>query len=69
MRKLIIEEWISIDGFAEDSNGNLDFFPHTEENRYADEVQLRFLETIDTILLGRKTYELFVDYWPTATTD
>jgi hypothetical protein len=24
---------------------------------------------VDTILLGRKTYELFVDYWPTATTD
>ena len=24
---------------------------------------------MDTILLGRKTYELFVDYWPTASTD
>jgi dihydrofolate reductase len=24
---------------------------------------------VDTILLGRKTYELFVDYWPTASTD
>lgn len=41
----------------------------SEENRYADEQQLKFLDNIDTILLGRKTYELFVDYWPTATTD
>jgi dihydrofolate reductase len=28
-----------------------------------------YLETIDTVLLGRKTYELFVDFWPGATTD
>jgi dihydrofolate reductase len=27
------------------------------------------LETIDTILLGRVTYELFVGFWPTATTE
>ena len=30
---------------------------------------MAFLDTVDTILLGRKTYELFVDYWPTATKD
>ena len=69
MRKLIVEEWISLDGYAADSNGNLDFFPTSDENRYADEQQLKFLDTVDTILLGRKTYELFVDFWPTATTD
>lgn len=66
MRKLIVEEWISLDGFAEDQNGKLDYFPSATENRYADERQLKFLETIDTILFGRKTYELFVEYWPTA---
>lgn len=68
MRKLVLEEWITLDGYAEDGNGKLDYFPSAEENRYADEQQLKFLDTIDTILLGRKTYELFVDYWPTATT-
>lgn len=26
------------------------------------------METIDTILLSRKTYELFVEFWPDATT-
>lgn len=69
MRKLIVEEWLSLDGYAEDKNGKLDFFPSTEANKYSDQDQLRFLETIDTILLGRKTYELFVEFWPTATTD
>jgi len=68
MRKLILEEWVSLDGFAADKNGQLDFFPSTEKNKYSDEDQLKFMEGIDTILLGRITYQLFVDFWPTAST-
>jgi dihydrofolate reductase len=69
MRKLILGEWISLDGYAADSNGKLDFFPWSKDNRYSDLDQLKFMESIDTILLGRRTYELFVDFWPEATTD
>ena len=71
MRKLILEEWVSLDGYVADKNGQLDFFTNLtpEQNKYSDADQLKFLETIDTILLGRKTYELFVDFWPGATTD
>jgi len=71
MRKLILEEWVSLDGYVADKNGKLDFFTNLtpEQNKYSDADQLKFLETIDTILLGRKTYELFVEFWPTATTD
>lgn|SRR5687768_9615903 len=71
MRKLILEEWISLDGYVTDKNGQLDFFTNLtpEQNKYSDADQLKFLETIDTILLGRKTYELFVDFWPDATID
>jgi len=71
MRKLIMEEWMSLDGYVTDKNGGLDFFTHLtpEQNTYSDNDQLKFLETVDTILLGRKTYELFVAFWPDATTD
>ncbi len=70
MRKLILEEWVSLDGYISDKDGNLDFFTKlsADENKYSDQDQLKFLKTVDTILLGRKTYELFVDFWPTATT-
>ncbi len=69
MRKLIVQEWLSLDGFAEDKNGKLDFFPSTEENKYADQDQLKFLDTVDTILLGRATYQLFVEFWPTVASE
>ena len=69
MRRLILEEWLSLDGYAVDREGTLDFFPSSESDKFSDRDQLGFLESVDTILLGRRTYELFVDYWPTATTD
>src|SRR6478736_4000406 len=71
MRKLIVEEWISLDGYVTYKKWQLYFFTSLtpEQNTYSDAEQLKFLETVDTILLGRKTYELFVDFWPDATTD
>jgi dihydrofolate reductase len=69
MRRLILEEWLSLDGYAVDRDGTLDFFPASESDQLSDRDQLEFLDGVDTILLGRRTYELFVDFWPTATTD
>jgi len=52
-----------------DADGKLDFFPATETDHFSDRDQLKFLDSVDTILLGRKTYELFVQFWPTASSD
>jgi hypothetical protein len=46
MRRLILEEWVSLDGYAEDGEGKLDFFPPTETDRFSDRDQLRFLDGV-----------------------
>jgi dihydrofolate reductase len=69
MRKLIFQEWLSMDAFAADKNGSVTFIESTTLNKYSDLDQLRWMDTIDTILLGANTYKLFIEFWPTATTD
>jgi len=66
-----MEQWVSLDGYVTDKHGALDFFTAItrDKNIYSDADQLKFLETVDTIILGRKTYELFVEFWPDATTE
>jgi dihydrofolate reductase len=73
MRKVIVQEFTTIDGFAAGPNGEIDFIadfaaadPTAGEHV---EDQLRFLETIDTILLGAVTYRMFAEYWPSQTTE
>ena len=73
MSKLIVQEFVTIDGFAAAPDGALDFMPGGGKAPVDQEIerdQLRFIkDEIDTMLLGRTTYEIFIDYWPTATTD
>ena len=66
MRKVILSMMVSLDGFIEGPNRELDWpIVDTEIDAYADDL----LSTVDAILLGRTTYQLFVDFWPTATTE
>lgn len=69
MRKLIFQEWLSMDGYAADANGTVTFIESTTLNKYSDLEQLEWLDTIGTIILGANTYKLFVEFWPTATND
>ncbi|PWT73078.1 MAG: hypothetical protein C5B59_14155 [Bacteroidetes bacterium] len=64
MRKVILSEWITLDGYVSDRKGQLDFFASEVRKIFAEADQVKFLEDIDTILLGRKTYEVFSQLWP-----
>ena len=66
MRKLIVQEWLSADGFAADEEGSTDFFGPTEDSKQNDEDVMEEMKHIDTILLGANTYRMFLDFWPTV---
>lgn len=66
MGRLFWQISASLDGYVAGPSGELHFtsgFIDADFERYA----LEMLNAIDAILLGRKTYQLFVDYWPTST--
>lgn len=70
MRKVILQEFVTIDGFAADKKGTTSFFDFIqgEEGKEVDMDLLKFIDTIDIILLGANTYSMFVEFWPSATT-
>jgi dihydrofolate reductase len=66
MRKMFWQINMTLDGFMEGRGHELDDtaqFADPEFDRYASAM----LQSIDQIVLGRVTYELFAGYWPTAT--
>jgi dihydrofolate reductase len=70
LRRLIVQEFVSVDGFAAGPDGDIGFILEaTEGDDGVAENQMRFIDTVDTIVLGRVTYEMFAGYWPTATGD
>ncbi len=63
MRRLIFQEYVTLDGYAAEPDGGLEFSGTVSEQ--ADVDNLALLDTVDTMLLGAETYRLFVGFWPT----
>ena len=63
MRKVIASPYMSLDGLIALPDGTSDW-PTTGSERYAREVLPMLFEQSDTIVLGRKTYETIVRFWP-----
>jgi dihydrofolate reductase len=69
MKRVILQEFVSIDGLAAAQNGSVDFVPSANRgDQSLRQRQVEFMDSIDTILLGRVTYEMFAGYWPNANT-
>lgn len=62
-RKLIFQVMVSLDGYFEGPNGELDW--HNVDNEFND-YAVELLNQVDTLVFGKKTYETMADYWPTA---
>ena len=63
MRKVIFFMLTSLDGFFEDLDKNINWHHVDEEfNKFAIEQ----LNSVDTLLFGKITYELMASYWPTS---
>lgn len=65
MRKVIVQEFMSLDGYVAGLNGSVDFIPaSTAGDRTFGTEQVALFGTIDTLILGRITYGMFSGYWP-----
>ena len=59
MRKVVVTEFVSLDGVVEDPGWTFQFASEEQENFKFDE-----LSAADALLLGRVTYEGFAAAWP-----
>jgi dihydrofolate reductase len=65
MRKLILQEFVTLDGMAAESDGGTAFVPGSLQGDVGFQAeQERLIESANTMVLGRKTYEMFSEYWP-----
>jgi dihydrofolate reductase len=65
MKSVILQEFVSVDGLASGPDGSVDFVPAANKGDQSfGKRQMEFLDSIDTILLGRVTYQMFAQHWP-----
>jgi dihydrofolate reductase len=61
VRKIVVYELLSLDGVAEDPDR---FFAHWDEAMDANLAAV--IATQDAVILGRRSYAEWADYWPTS---
>jgi dihydrofolate reductase len=63
MRKIVLTEWVSLDGYVSGPENDMSFvgqFFDAAMGKYESDI----LDTADTLILGRVTYESFAGSWP-----
>lgn len=62
MKKVIVSEMVTLDGFIAGPNGEIDW--HNVDAEF-NEFAIAQLDSVDTLIFGRVTYQLMADFWPT----
>jgi dihydrofolate reductase len=70
MRKLIVQQWVTVDNVAAEEDGGMSFvdvqpFAVSNDEDFKASA-LAFIDTVDTMILGANTYAMSKNYWPTA---
>ena len=63
MRKIVLTEWVSLDGYTSGPNNDMSYvgeYFNEEMGRYEGTI----IDTADTLILGRVTYDSFAGSWP-----
>ena len=71
MRKLIVQQWVTVDNIAAEEEGGLSF---VSGEPFDDEItddplknrMMGFIDSVDTMILGANTYNQSRGYWPYA---
>jgi dihydrofolate reductase len=70
MRKLVVQQWVTVDNIAAEEDGGLSFVsgdPFSDTTDPAFKAGLMgFIDSVDTMVLGANTYAQSKDYWPYA---
>jgi dihydrofolate reductase len=70
MRKLVVQQWITVDNIAAEEDGGLSFvsgepFSETTDPAFKASV-MGLIDSVDTMILGANTYAQSKGYWPYA---
>ncbi|RSM78143.1 deaminase [Kibdelosporangium aridum] len=70
MRKLVVQQWVTVDNIAAEEDGGLSFvavepFSEKTDPTYKAKV-MGFIDSVDTMILGANTYAQSKGYWPDA---
>jgi dihydrofolate reductase len=70
MRKLIVQQWVTVDNIAAEEDGGLGFVsgePFSEDDNSPFKASVMgFIDSVDTMILGANTYAQSRGYWPHA---
>ena len=66
MRRVLVQQWVSVDGMVAGLSGETDVLDAVPDFSASDQHNTALLASVDEVLLGRRTYEGFLQFWPTA---
>ena len=66
MHRVLVQQWVSVDGMVAGRNGETDVLDAVPDFSPSERHNTSLLDSVDEVLLGRRTYEEFVQFRPTA---